>query len=46
MSPPRSACDAPPRGGTANGPAQPVPRRPLDERAAEHRAMRFGAMEP
>ena len=25
--PPRSACGAPPRGGTAGGPAEPVPRR-------------------
>ncbi|MDO9286604.1 MAG: hypothetical protein Q7U26_17055, partial [Aquabacterium sp.] len=30
MTPPRSACGAPPQGGAAGGPAEPVPRRPLD----------------
>ncbi len=30
MTPPRSASGAPPQGGAAGGPAQPVPRRPLD----------------
>ena len=29
MAPPRSASGAPPQGGTASGPAEPVPRRPL-----------------
>ena len=30
MTPPRSACGAPPQGGAASGPAKPVPRRLLD----------------
>ena len=30
MTPPRSAFGAPPQGGAASGPAEPVPRRPLD----------------
>ena len=29
MAPPRSASGAPPQGGDASGPAEPVPRRPL-----------------
>jgi hypothetical protein len=31
-APPRSACGAPPQGGTASGPAEPVPRRLLEGR--------------
>ena len=30
-APPRSAFDAPPQGGDASGPAEPVPRRPLGQ---------------
>jgi peptide/nickel transport system permease protein len=30
MTPPRSGFAAPPQGGDASGPAEPVPRRPLD----------------
>ena len=30
MTPPRSASGAPPQGGAAPGPAEPVPRQPLD----------------
>ena len=32
--PPRSAFGAPPQGGAASGPAEPVPRRPLGGAAA------------
>jgi hypothetical protein len=32
MVPPRSASDAPPQGGAASGPAEPVPWRPLGSR--------------
>ncbi len=45
MTPPRSAIGAPPQGGTASGPAEPVPRRSLDRfvaiagRASERRAL-------
>ena len=31
LAPPRSAFGAPPQGGTASGPAEPVPRRPLGQ---------------
>jgi len=31
VAPPRSAFGAPPKGGAASGPAEPVPRRPLDD---------------
>ena len=31
MTPPRSVFGAPPQGGAASGPAEPVPRRPLGE---------------
>jgi 3-deoxy-D-manno-octulosonate 8-phosphate phosphatase (KDO 8-P phosphatase) len=41
MTPPRSAFGAPPQGGAASGPAEPVPRRPLD--AAPRAALRFPA---
>jgi putative oxygen-independent coproporphyrinogen III oxidase len=34
VTPPRSACGAPPQGGAASGPAEPVPRRPLGRAAA------------
>ncbi|HJV71059.1 methylmalonyl Co-A mutase-associated GTPase MeaB [Ideonella sp.] len=34
MTPPRSAFSAPPQGGAASGPAEPVPPRPLDGGAA------------
>ena len=33
MTPPRSAFGAPPQGGAASGPAEPVPRRPLGRAA-------------
>jgi len=35
LTPPRSAFGAPPQGGAANGPATPVPRRPLDPPEAQ-----------
>jgi hydrogenase maturation protease len=35
MAPPRSAFGAPPQGGAPSGPAEPVPRRPLDESSPE-----------
>ena len=34
MTPPRSAFGAPPQGGAAGGPAEPVPRRPLGSGAS------------
>ena len=37
MTPPRSAFGAPPQGGAASGPAEPVPRRPLDQTALVQR---------
>ena len=45
MTPPRSGFAAPPQGGAAGGPAEPVPRRPLGAAAlldVQHLSVRFG----